>query len=194
MTDKTKTKKVKVERNIYEDLYLESIALNQLEQAKTEEDGHRYRWIIPSMAFSVFRVEALCNIYGAQLFPHWTHFESTSFIGKIVMISEFLNIEVDFSVEPWQTLNNMKRFRNALAHAKPQKVSEVHEVPENRPERLVPFPKDMKTIMSYSSIENAERFVEVATELEMMWMNGAEVSGHLVDTVGAPTYETIEQG
>ena len=46
--------------------------------------------------------------------------------------------------------------------------------------------------MSYSSIENAERFKEVATELEMMWMHGAQVSGHLVDTVGAPTYETID--
>lgn len=194
MTDKSKTKKVKVERNIYEHGYLGSIALNQLKQAKAEEDGHRFRWIIPSMAFSVFRVEALCNIYGGQLFPHWTHFESTSFIGKIAMISEFLNIEVDFSAEPWQTLNNMKRFRNALAHAKPQKVSEVHEVPESCPERLVPFPQDKKTIMSYSSIENAERFEEVATELEMMWMHGAKVSEHLVDTVGSPTYETIEKG
>jgi hypothetical protein len=192
MTDKSKTKKVKVERNIYEHGYLGSIALNQLKQAKAEEDGHRFRWIIPSMAFSVFRVEALCNIYGGQLFPHWTHFESTSFIGKIAMISEFLNIEVDFSAEPWQTLSKMKCFRNALAHAKPQKVAEVHEVPENRSERLVPFPQEKKTIMSYSSIENAERFEEVATELEMMWMHGAKASGHPVDTVGVPTYETID--
>ena len=44
----------------------------------------------------------------------------------------------------------------------------------------------------YSSIENAERFDEVATELEMMWMHGAKASGHSVDTVGVPTYETID--
>lgn len=192
MSDDSKTKKVKVQRNIYEHGYLGSIALNQLKQAKAEEVGHRFRWIIPSMAFSVFRVEALCNIYGGQLFPHWTHFESTSFIGKIAMISEFLNIEVDFSAEPWQTLNHMKRFRNALAHAKPQKVTEVYEVPESHPERLVPLPQANKTIMSYSSIKHAERFDEVATELEIMWMHGANASGHLVDIVGVTTYETID--
>ena len=192
MIDKSKTKRVKVERNIYEHLYLGSIALNQLEQAKTEEDGHRFRWIIPSMAFSVFRVEALCNIYGGQLFPHWTHFESMSFIGKIAMISEFLSIEVNFSAEPWQTLDKMKRFRNDLAHAKPQKVSEIHEVPESFPENLVPFPQDRKTILSYSTIENAERFEEVATELDTMWMQGAKVLGRLVDTVGVPTYKIID--
>jgi hypothetical protein len=190
MTEERKTKKVKVERNVYEHGYLNSIALNQLKQAKVEEDGHKFRWIIPSMAFSVFRVEALCNIYGGQLFPHWSHFESTSFIGKIAMISEFLKIEVNFSKEPWQTLNTMKSFRNALAHAKPKNFTEVHEVPENFPERLI-FPEEKKTIMSYSSIKTAERFEEVATELEMMWMHNAKITGHEVDTVGAPKYETM---
>jgi hypothetical protein len=192
MIDKSKTKRVKVKRNIYEHLYLGSIALNQLEQAKTEEDGHRFRWIIPSMTFSVFRVEALCNIYGGQLFPHWTHFESMSFIGKIAMISESLSIEVNFSAEPWQILDKMKRFRNDLAHTKPQKVSEIHEVPESFPENLVPFPQDRKTILSYSTIENAERFEEVATELDTMWRQGAKVLGRLVDTVGVPTCKIID--
>jgi len=56
------------------------------------------------MAFSAFRMEAICNLYGNHLFPHWEHFESTSFIGKIVMISEFLKINIDFSKDPWQTI------------------------------------------------------------------------------------------
>lgn len=194
MSNEVKTKEVKVSRNIYEHGYLAAIALNQLSQAKAEEDGHKFRWLVPSMAFSVFRVEALCNIYGGQLFPHWTHFESTSFIGKIAMISEFLNIEVDFSKEPWQTLNKMKSFRNSLAHAKPQRVTETHEIPENIPERMAPFPEDKRTIMSYSSVENAERFNEVARELELMWAHGVQAGGHKVDTIGAPVYETVKKG
>lgn len=187
-----KTKKVKVERTIYEDRYLSAIALNQLEQAKLEGEGHQFRWVVPSMAFSVFRVEALCNIYGGQLFPHWHHFESMSFIGKITMISEFLKIEVNFSSEPWQTINLMKNFRNTLVHAKPQKVSEIHEVPDHLPERLTPFPKEKKTIMSYSSIETAEKFNSVASKLEMLWFQGADVQGYKIDTVGAPEYETVK--
>lgn len=188
MEEGKKTKKVKVTRTVYEHGRLASIAMNQLNQAKLEQDGHKFRWLIPSMAFSVFRIEALCNIYGRRLFPHWDHFESTSFIGKISMISEFVKLEVDFSREPWQTLNKMKSFRNALAHAKPYTSSEEHEVAEDFPERLLPFPKPKKTILSYSSIENAERFDEVADELEALWMNNAKVLGYVVDTSGRPEY------
>jgi len=187
------TKKVRVKKTVFEDRYLNTIAINQLKQAHNEEDGYKFRWLVPAMAFSVFRVEALCNIYGSQLFPHWTHFESTSFIGKIAMISEYLDVEVDFSKEPWQTLNRMKTFRNTLAHAKPQKISEVHEVPENLPDNAVPYPEEKKTIMSFSSFENAENFGRVATELDGMWMFHAEKKGFEVDTTGAPEYETISQ-
>ena len=188
MDEKKKTKKVKVTRSIFEHGYLASIAINQLEQAKAELDGHKFRWIIPSMAFSVFRVEALCNVYGRKLFPHWDHFESTSFIGKIAMISEFLKINIDFSMEPWQTLNKMKSFRNTLAHAKPQKAVEVHEVPEDYPEKRLPYPTSNKTILSYSSIKNAEQFDDVADELEMLWMHNARVLGFEIDTSGRPEY------
>ena len=191
MEEDKKTKKVKVTRRVYEHNKLASIAINQLKQAKLEQDGYKFRWLIPSMAFSVFRIEALCNIYGRNLFPHWDHFESTSFIGKISMISDFLKLKIDFSEEPWQTLNKMKSFRNALAHAKPQTLSEIHEVPEDLPEGFLPLPKQKKTILSYSSIENAERFDEVADELELLWMNNAGALGYEVDTSGRPEYKIV---
>jgi hypothetical protein len=140
------------------------------------------------MAFSVFKVEAVCNVYGRKLFPHWEHFESTSFIGKITMISEFLKISVDFSVEPWQTLSRMKNFRNALAHAKPQTATKVHEVAEDFPDWLLPYPDAKKTILGYSCIENAQRFEEVATDLEIMWMGRANALGFEVDTSGRCVY------
>ena len=190
MMENKRTKNVKITRTIFEHGYLASIAMNQLRQARIEDDGHKFRWIIPSMAFSVFRIEALCNIYGRKLFPHWDHFESTSFIGKIAMISDFVKLKVDFSREPWQTLNTMKTFRNALAHAKPQIASVVHEVPEDYPERTLPFPDSNKTIISYSSIENAERFDKVAGELEILWLNNASVLGYNVETSGIPEYVT----
>ena len=184
-------KKIKIKREIYEHIALSSIALNQLKQAENEEDGYKFRWIIPSMAFSVFRIEALCNIYGRALFPHWDHFESTSFIGKVTMISEFVGLEVDFSKEPWQTLNKMKNFRNALVHAKPKVESITHQVEVDFPERLLAWPPQKKTILSHSSIENANRFDEVGSQLEMIWMNNAKVMGYKVDTSGRPEYETI---
>lgn len=189
---KKKTKKVKVTRMIYEHGYLGSIAMNQLAKAKEEKDGYRFRWLIPSMVFSVFRIEALCNLYGSQLFPNWHHFDSTSFLGKITLISEFLKMEVDFSKEPWQTLNKMKQFRNALAHAKPQKVSKISELPVATPDRMAPPPKSNKTITSYSSIEAAEQFDKIADELEILWLQNSHALGYKVDTAGIPEYQQME--
>ncbi len=97
-------KRHELDKSLYQALLVVAqrvhVSTHSFGQVKKEEDGHRSRWIVPSMAFSAFRVEALCNIYGSQLFPHWDHFESTSFIGKIARISEFLKIEVDFSRQP----------------------------------------------------------------------------------------------
>jgi hypothetical protein len=187
-----KTKKVKVTRTISEHGFLCSIAMNQLSKAKEEELGFRFRWLIPSMVFSAFRIEALCNLYGSQLFPHWSHFESMSFIGKVAMISEFLKIPVDFSAEPWQTVKKMAQFRNALAHAKPLKASEITELPENAPNQLAFYPKSDKTITSYSSIEAAEKFDEIATKIEMIWLHQSSLQGYKIDTVGLPEYQVIK--
>lgn len=189
-----KKKRVKATRTLYRDSYLHTITLNQLEKAKAEQDGHRFRWLIPAMAFSAFRVEALCNIYGSSLFPHWEHYESSSFIGKVVMISEFLKIEVDFSREPWQTLNQMKRFRNALVHLKPITITETFEVPEGLPNRYcLPSSRgNRQDLMGFSSVENAEKFDSVATELDMVWMNNARALGLEISRIGETTHEELQ--
>lgn len=184
-----KTKTVKVTRMISEHHFLGSIAINQLMKAKEEEDGFRFRWLLPSMVFSAFRVEALCNLYGSQLFPHWTHFESMSFIGKVTLISEFMKMNVNYSAEPWQTIKRIGQFRNALAHAKPLTVSEITELPENVPNHFAFYPKSNKTIISYSSIETAEKFDNAADTLESMWLHKLQVEGLEIDIIGRPEYE-----
>jgi len=186
-----KTKKIKVTINVSDQRCLSAIVINQCERAKVEQDVYKFKAILPSMAFSVFSVEALCNLYGSQLFPPWDHFESTSFIGKIVMISDFLGVQVDFSKEPWQIINQMKNFRNSLVHAKPHRVPENHEIDECVPNKLLPYPRSKKSILSYSSIENAERFERAARELEMTWMHRALMSGYKVETVNFPEYEEL---
>lgn len=174
MSDK-KTKNVKVTVSNSDTMMLSSVALNQIEQAKLEQAGHKFRWILPSMAFSTFSVEALCNLYGQELFKkHWKHFESSSFLGKVIMISEFLEIEVDFSKEPWQTINEMKDFRNELVHAKPSKSTEIYEnIPAERPNSFLLLPKT-KSIADKISIKKAEKFVNVYSELQMLWIHATD--------------------
>lgn len=192
-TDKSQNEKeikeIKVVRIVNEQRYLSAVAINQLERAKVEQDGYRFKAVLPSMAFSVFSLEALCNTYGEQLFKNWAHFESTSFIGKIAMISEFLGLQPDFATEPWQTINQMKTFRNSLAHAKPQLVFEIHSVAKSLPNRFLPYPKPKRSILSQATIENAERFFNVITELEIIWAHNARVRGLEIKMTGLEYHE-----
>jgi len=182
-------KLVKVRIDIYEQCHLLTIALNQLERAKSEKQEHnKLTAILPSMSFSVFSVEALCNTFGSQLFSHWSHLDSTSLSGKVAIISEFLGIHPDFSKEPWQTINLMKKFRNALVHAKPQQATETHDVSIFHPDWLLPHPKSKKSIMENTSIESAEKFYKTASDLQLLWSNSARAAGHEVKEVGVPEY------
>ena len=188
----SRTKKIKVSIECPEIIPLKSIAANQLRMAKEEQVGHKFRWIIPSMIFSVFSVEALANVYGSQIFQsQWRNFESTSIIGKIILVSKELGVEVDFSAQPWQTIQEMIKFRNWLAHVKPHKTTATYEVPFDTPNEKLPrlFP-DMK-IASYSSIDSAERFSEAVHELELRWMCGAGIKNITIDLVGLPTYTHV---
>jgi len=75
--------KVKIEMFETHHNFLGSIMLNQAEKAKEEENGHKFRWIIPAMSFAVFNVESVCNLYGSQLIKNWDLLESASFLGKV---------------------------------------------------------------------------------------------------------------
>lgn len=187
-----KTKKIKVTRVENDIFFLSSIASNQLTKGKEEEDGFRFRWIIPSMAFSTFRIEALCNVFGSQLFPNWELLESASFLGKVTLISKILKLDVDFSKEPWQTLNNMKDFRNTLVHAKPQISRITVDIPESFPDKAAGIPSSKKTVMAKYSLGTAEKFNEIADDIYGMWLHQSTLLGHNVDVVGVVKYEIIE--
>lgn len=171
---------------------LKSIASNQLMKAEEEVPGHKFRWIIPSMIFSVFSVEALANVYGSQILKNqWKNFESTSIIGKIILVSKELGIDADFSSQPWQTIQDMIKFRNWLAHAKPHKTTAVHDVDFDTSNEDLPrlFP-ELK-ISSYSDIDTAKRYSETVTELELMWLQGARAKNIEIDLVGRPKFTEI---
>lgn len=161
-------------------LMLKSIASNQLKFAKMQSEGHQFRGILPSMVFSVFSVEAICNLYGGQLFNHWDHFETSSFIGKIILISDFLDIDVDFSKEPWQTIELMKKFRNTIAHSKIHDIEKLKKSRETFPYTDY-IPK--QSSQQYSTISNAEKFINVSDELDGMFMWSSKNKGYEIQVI-----------
>lgn len=170
--------KVKIEMFETHHNYLYAIMLNQANKAKEEEDGYRFRWIIPAMSFAVFNVESVCNLYGSQLIKNWDLLESASFLGKVSLISEHLGLDVDWSREPWQTINKMKNFRNALVHLKPKKTAPAYTyvkktIDIKRVQRYAllqnGYPETKNNLMSYVNLQNMEKFIEAASTLERMW-------------------------
>ncbi|MCP4971910.1 MAG: hypothetical protein GY932_15125, partial [Arcobacter sp.] len=149
-------KEIRILETMYNDQYLISIVINLLNMAKETPDGHKFKFLIPSMSFSAFTIEAMCNTYGSQLFKDLFQFKSTSFIGKIIMISDKLGIDTDFSKEPWQTINKIKNFRNRLVHAKPETSSKTFKINDNFPINALYVPRSEKDILSMATIENAE--------------------------------------
>lgn len=197
MTDKADIK-VRVTHR-HSDIYmLGAIAHHQLEQAKREEDGHRFRWIIPCMAISVFRLEALSNQYGSQLFSQWESLtqgrRAISFKDRIAKISRELGLQPDDSQEPWSTIKLMIDFRNRLAHSKEAEnavertVASFGELVGLRGEA---FAVD-KAIRSDSTLENADRFHFLVDELEVMWLDQAQIHQQQLDTAGGTLYEMVE--
>lgn len=197
MTDKTDIK-VRVTHR-HSDIYmLGAIAHHQLEQAKREGDGHRFRWIIPCMAISVFRLEALSNQYGSQLFSQWDSWTrgkgSRSFKWRISRVSRQLGLAPDYSQEPWSTIACMIDFRNRLAHCKEVEnsvegtVTSLGELVGLRGEA---FAVD-KALANDSTLENAERFHVLVGDLEGMLRHQARVQQQQLDTTGGTRYEMVE--
>lgn len=153
-----------------------AISIHQIEQAKQEEDGHKFRWIIPAMVFSAFELEAMCNSFGSVLFPQWEEYEQLKLKGKVLLISNAYGLKVDFGMEPWQTIDEVIKFRNNLVHSKPRTIKETQTLVKmdngNLLGALYPDTKAKKKAATQSySIEKAEQFANAVKQVHYMWIN-----------------------
>jgi hypothetical protein len=113
-----------VERDYSAHHTLLSIASSQLEMAKTMEAGWFNNALI-TITFSALAVEALANAIGDRLWQNedWKDFETCSPIVKLRLIAEKLDTSYSSNQQPWETINWLIKFRNQIAHSKPQKIT-----------------------------------------------------------------------
>lgn len=120
-------KKLKVtrERKFSAHHILIGAARAALQDAEKKEPGWFYSELT-AITMSALALEAICNAFGERLRPDWKEFESINPIAKLILISEKSNIVIDFNVEPWSTAKWLYKFRNKIAHAKPEIVNESY--------------------------------------------------------------------
>jgi hypothetical protein len=89
--------------------------------AQQEEVGSFNNALI-ALTLSALSIEAMSNAIGDRLIPRWADFESASPLAKVRLLAEHLHVEYAPDAEPWQTLQWLVKFRNRIAHAKPEKL------------------------------------------------------------------------
>lgn len=152
---KPKNLKVTTERNFSAHHMLIGAARQALNDAKTKRPGCFY-CEVTAMTMAALSIEAMCNAIGDRAIPEWKDFESASPMAKLRLLCENLNLEFDKLKEPWASARWLYKFRNSIAHAKPEPIREEKILLEDEfSKRNSAFPKSK--LEKEVSLDNATR-------------------------------------
>jgi hypothetical protein len=121
MSDPVYTIKVTRQRTYSAHHALQHIAAGCAEAAEQDEAGSFNNALI-AITLSALSIEAMSNAIGDRIVPRWSDFESAGPLAKVRLLAEHLQMEYAPDSEPWQTLQWLVKFRNRIAHAKPEKI------------------------------------------------------------------------
>lgn len=111
--------------------YLFNGAKSLSQTAKEQLSGSNYCRISAAL-FSAFTIEAHLNHIGELKLPFWAIVEpKLSWRNKIDLIAQHLNVESDFGTRPFQTLIDLFKFRDRLAHGKTKTKDTTYDYHEN---------------------------------------------------------------
>jgi hypothetical protein len=113
-----------------------------LERGKKKQPG----WLfdeLSAMTYSALAIEALCNSVGDLVISDWDKdFEMAPTAAKLRVLTKHLGIPYDKAKEPWSTAKDLGKFRNLVAHAKPQLIVEEEVMSQEEYDaRLFDVPK-----------------------------------------------------
>jgi hypothetical protein len=110
-----------------------------------------------SLILSAFTFEAYLNHLGANKVEFWDEIESISTKKKYSVLCKLFNITPDNSRRPYQTLKELFKFRNFMAHGR----TELKEVAkEINPEDELNIRPPKAEWEEYCTLENAKRAKE----------------------------------
>jgi len=151
---------------------------NVLRVKKTQEAGISLH-IMSALTMYAFAFEAKINFLGDKLVPNWK--EREAFHKKLKKVFAACELGYESNARPLSTINELKNFRDLIAHGKPFENSEEFERVVNRDndeelELRIPSPHEQ-----YCTVEF---LLNVADDIEQIWKEVLECSD-------ITTYETI---
>ncbi len=134
-----------------------------LDKARSEKKGS-YHQYLACITFVAFTLEAFLNHIGEELFKSWVDLEQINVRGKIRIITDKLNINVDYGAMPWQIVPELVAFRNKVAHGKNERLFEEVILPRDKYDDYLN--KWLKSDwQKTATLEGSEKFVKHVEDL-----------------------------
>lgn len=142
--------------------YLYCAACHSLENAKNIESGSFYQ-IMLSIVFSAFSLEAYLNHVGERKVEFWEEIEKITPMQKLKVLYSCLGMKFDSSRRPIQTVNQIFKFRNFMAHGRTENIEGTGVMKTESPE---PAQNLVETEWEkFCNIKEAARAIEDVKEI-----------------------------
>ena len=158
--------RVQRERDFSPHHILLGAAYTALEDSKEKRPGY-FNYELACITFSALALEALGNAFGNKFIDRWGDFESASPIAKLRLVCQRFEITPNFERKPWSTALWLVKFRNKVAHAKPEFIKEERVLTRAEYDALrmeYPASKLEKQV----SLENAEKAFACVHDIHIM--------------------------
>jgi len=137
--------------------HLFGAAKRMLDSAKDEKNVRLKFYTMSSMLFSAITMEAYLNFLGNILLRCWKEIEyKLSPKAKLTLIEEILEVNLDFGNRPFQSFNELFKYRNWMVHGRTEEINEPVVV-TNRGRLDFDFKADWEKWTTY---EKAKKFYD----------------------------------
>jgi hypothetical protein len=185
---------VKIQKHIYIHNEIDQAAFYFKERiedrsAKGDRDGIGLE-MMACLVLLAFAVEAKFNFLGYKLVENWNEWDP--FLTKVSAVLKRLGIDDDLKNRPYKAIDDLQKFRNALAHGKPEEVKFEGEIVATK-EELV---KLGKLSAEYQAFLKEGLVFQAYEDVETIWRDLLERSGlNIADTIthGGLEYSIIKE-
>ena len=169
--------------------YLLKGAHRLAQTAKDHDTGSNY-CRISAVAFSAFAIEAHLNHIGEAKLPFWSIVEpKLPWRAKLDLIVKQFGITPDYGKRPFQTLGDMFKFRDRLAHGKTTTEEKSYECHGNREDDRGSLDPDW--LKKFWSDEAVERVLEDTREIIELLHTKAGFEPHSLHVIGSGEFREV---
>ncbi|WP_137701546.1 hypothetical protein [Marimonas lutisalis] len=183
--------RTEAERFIHNDLSNAAYFLHDLardKERKNERDGIGLV-TMAGLVFSAFSIEAKVNFVGWKVLKSgWP--ERAPIAEKIELLNHVLGASLTWGTEPLQTIRRLFRFRNMLAHGKPDIVKGHEEIVEVEPEVWDALKMQWEADVTTGFLAGCQHAEQ---ELWRILLKKAEIAAHETLTTGGHTLSRLSE-